>query len=129
MKAEAYLFAGVATFFAVTAGIYGWFAKEPAGKAALIVACMMSTLVALFFQSQHVRRGRRPQDRTDAEIAAGAGLVEFFAPRSYYPVLTAVGVTLLACGLVFALWLGLVGAGVTAAGVIGATFQYAGRED
>ncbi|MFF2078529.1 cytochrome c oxidase subunit 4 [Kitasatospora sp. NPDC058162] len=129
MKAEAYLFAGVAAFFAAAAGVYSWFAHEPAGKAALVVACLMSTLVAFFFWTQHVRRGRRPQDRTDAEIVSGAGPLDFFAPRSYYPALTAAGVALFGTGVVYALWLVLVGAGVTAAGVVGAMFQYASRDD
>ncbi|MEV8327615.1 cytochrome c oxidase subunit 4 [Kitasatospora sp. NPDC056731] len=127
MKTESYLFAGVALFFAVAASIYGWFAREPAGKAALVVAFMMSTLIAFFFRTQYSRRGSRPQDRTDAEIVTGVGPLEFFAPRSYYPLLTAAGVAVAGLGLVYALWLFLIGAGVTGAGVVGFVFQHAQR--
>ncbi|RKT09448.1 cytochrome c oxidase subunit IV [Streptomyces sp. 1114.5] len=127
MKTESYLFAGVALFFAAAASVYGWFAREPAGKAALVVAFLMSALVAFFFRTQYSRRGVRPQDTTDAEVVTGAGPLEFFAPRSYYPLLTAAGVALAGLGLVYALWLFVIGMGVTGAGVLGFVFQYAQR--
>ncbi|MEU8924381.1 cytochrome c oxidase subunit 4 [Kitasatospora sp. NPDC048545] len=129
MKAESYLFGGIAAFFGAAAVVYGYFASEPAGKAALAIAFLMSTLVAFFFWVQYTRRSQRPQDRTDEEIVAGAGPLEFFGPRSYYPALTAAGLALFGLGVVYALWIVLIGAGVTAAGVFGAYFQYAGRED
>ncbi|MDY0812696.1 cytochrome c oxidase subunit 4 [Kitasatospora purpeofusca] len=127
MRAESYLFAGVALFFAVTASIYGWFADEPAGKAVLVIAFLMSALVAFFFWTQHTRRGQRPQDRTDAEIATGAGPLEFLPPHSYYPALTAAGTALLALGVVYALWMVLVGVGLLAPGIAGFVFEYGNR--
>ncbi|AXI80807.1 aa3-type cytochrome oxidase subunit IV [Peterkaempfera bronchialis] len=127
MRGEALLFTGVSAFFAVTAGSYGWFSHEPAGTAALIVSFLMSGLVAFFLWVQYQRRGRRPQDRTDAEVAETAGPLDFFPPRSSYPVLCAVGATLLALGVVFGLWLFLIGLGTTAAGVAGFVFQFNGR--
>ncbi|GAA1947566.1 cytochrome c oxidase subunit 4 [Kitasatospora viridis] len=128
MKAEAWLFTGVAGFFAVTAGIYGWFAREPVGKAALVVAFLMASLVASFCWAQHVKLGRRPADDGSAEIAAGAGPLAFFAPASAYPLLTAAGAAVLALGVVYGTWLALIGFGVLAPGVAGFVFQYARRE-
>ncbi|MER5213595.1 cytochrome c oxidase subunit 4 [Streptomyces sp. NPDC002838] len=69
MKTEAVLFAGVAAFFAVTAGSHGWLAADPAGTAVLSVAFVMASLVSFFLAVQYRRRGRRPQDRRDAEVA------------------------------------------------------------
>ncbi|WP_035841036.1 aa3-type cytochrome oxidase subunit IV [Kitasatospora azatica] len=129
MKTEAYLFTGWAGFFGVMAAVYGVFAHEPGGKAALIVAFLMSALVAAFFWTQYLRRARRPQDRADAEIAEGAGPLDFFAPASGYPLLTAVGVTVLALGVVFGAWLALIGFGLLVPGVVGFVFQYARRSD
>ncbi|MFE9425491.1 cytochrome c oxidase subunit 4 [Kitasatospora sp. NPDC006697] len=128
MKAEAWLFTGVAGFFAVTAGIYGWFAREPAGKAALVVAFLMASLVAVFCWAQVVRQTRRPSDDGSADIAAGTGPLAFFAPASAYPVLTAAGAAVLALGVVFGTWLALIGVGVLAPGIAGFVFQYARRE-
>ncbi|MER7578755.1 cytochrome c oxidase subunit 4 [Kitasatospora sp. NPDC097691] len=125
MKAEGWLFAVMTVFFAVTGLIYGFWAQEPAGKAILTVAFLMSGLIALFWFVQYRRRGGgRPQDRKDAEIAEAVGPVGFFPARSGYPVLTAVGLTVFALGLVFARWLIVVGAVVLAFAVSGFIFQY-----
>jgi hypothetical protein len=127
VKGEALLFTGVAAFFAVTASVYGWFSHEPAGTAALIVSFLMSGLVALFLWVQYQRRGQRAQDRKDAEVAETAGPLGFFSPHSPYPALAALGTAVLALGVVFALWLLLVGVGVLGVGVAGFVFQYGGR--
>ncbi|MFF4394953.1 cytochrome c oxidase subunit 4 [Streptomyces sp. NPDC001480] len=128
MRTEARLFTGVAAFFAVTAAGYGWRSAEPAGTAALALACVMAALVAFFLRVQHRRLGARPQDRTDAEVVETAGPVAFFPPRSAWPITIALGAVLLALGVVFGLWLVLIGLGVLAAGVVGMVLQYADRE-
>ncbi|WP_425246448.1 cytochrome c oxidase subunit 4 [Streptomyces sp. NEAU-NA10] len=127
MKIEARLFTGVAVFFAVTAVGYGWRSREPAGTAVLVVACLMAALVAFFLYVQYRKRGRRPQDRLDAEVAETAGPLEFFPPRSPWPITIALGAIVLALGVVFGLWLALLGLGILGHGVFGMVFQYAGR--
>jgi hypothetical protein len=129
MKTEAVLFAGVAMFFAVTAGSYGWFAADPAGTAVLIVAFVMASLVSFFLAVQHRRRGRRPQDRRDAEVAPSTGPVEFLPPDSPWPIIVAAGFITVALGIVFGLWLLLIGLGVLTLGVLGMVLEHAGRQD
>ncbi|MER7397816.1 cytochrome c oxidase subunit 4 [Streptomyces sp. NPDC000151] len=129
MKTEAVLFAGVAVFFAVTAGVYGRYGHDPAGASVLIVACLMAALVAFFLAVQYRRRGQRAQDRRDAEVADTAGPLDFFPPASPWPLVVAAGFTVVALGVVFGLWLALLGAGVLALGVFEMVFQYAGRQD
>ncbi|MFD8810653.1 cytochrome c oxidase subunit 4 [Streptomyces sp. NPDC059627] len=128
MKAEALLFGGVAVFFGASAALYGvWSHADPAGTAALIVAFAMAALVSFFCATQYVRRGPRAQDRTDAEVADSAGPLEFFPPHSPWPIVTAFGFAVAAVGVVFGLWLFLIGFGVLARGVAGLVFQYASR--
>ncbi|MFF7636142.1 cytochrome c oxidase subunit 4 [Kitasatospora sp. NPDC008050] len=127
MRFEAFLFAGVALFFAVMGGIYDWFAKEPAGKAALAIAFLMSALISAFFFIQHRRRGPRAQDRREVPVAETAGPLDFFAPHSWYPPITAAGAAVIALGMTFGVWLMLIGAGITAGGVAGFVFQYGNR--
>ncbi|MEU3663433.1 cytochrome c oxidase subunit 4 [Streptomyces sp. NPDC032940] len=127
MRTEARLFTGVAAFFAATAVLYGWWSAEPAGTAALTVAFLMASLVAFFFRVQHRKRGPRPQDRDDAEVADSAGPLDFFPPHSPWPVTIALGAVVLALGVVYGLWLALIGFGVLAFTVFGFVFQYAGR--
>ncbi|MGW7426303.1 aa3-type cytochrome oxidase subunit IV [Streptomyces sp. NPDC054813] len=128
MKVEALLFGGVAVFFGAAAALYGvWSDADPAGTAALIVAFGMAAMVSFFCATQYVRRGPRPQDRTDAEVADSAGPLEFFPPHSPWPIVTAFGFAVAAVGVVFGLWLFLIGFGVLARGVAGLVFQYLNR--
>jgi hypothetical protein len=127
VKVEALLFGGVAAFFAGAAAVYGWWSADPAGTAALVVAFLMAAVISFFCAMQYRRKGRRPQDRTDAEVADGAGPVEFFPPESTWPLITAVGFAVVCTGVVYGLWLFLIGLGVLARGVLGMVFQYANR--
>lgn len=130
MRIETLLFGGVALFFGGTAAGYAWWSgREPAGTAALIVAFLMTSLITLFFHIQYKRHGRRPEDRAKAEVRQRSGPLDFFPPHSPYPPLTAAGVTVCALGVVYGLWLFLIGTGLLAAGIAGFTFQYAHRED
>ncbi|MFH8977019.1 cytochrome c oxidase subunit 4 [Streptomyces sp. NPDC017890] len=128
MRTEARLFTGVAAFFAVTAAGYGWFSHEPAGTAALTVAFLMASLVAFFLRVQYRKRGPRAQDRGDAEVLDTAGPLGFFPPHSPWPITAALGAVVLGLGIVYGLWLALIGFGVLALAVFGLVFQYAGRD-
>ncbi|GHH87665.1 cytochrome c oxidase polypeptide 4 [Streptomyces sulfonofaciens] len=127
MRTEALLFAGVAAFFAVAGAVYGWLSADPTGTCALGLAFLMAALVAFFLGAQYRRRGPRPQDRPDAEVADATGPVEFFPPYSPWPLTTAAGFTLLCLGVVYGLWLFLLGLGLVSHGVFGMAFQYADR--
>ena len=127
MRTEAYLFTGVALFFGVNAVGYGWYSSEPAGTAALAVAALMASVIAFFCVTHYRRHGPRPQDRGDAEVADTAGPLEFFPPHSPWPVITAAAVTAMALGVVYGLWLFIIGFGLLAPAVFGFVFQYAGR--
>lgn len=122
MRAEAWLFSGVAVFFAVTGGIYLRYASDPAGGAALAVSFLMSALIAAFLWRQFQRGGPRPEDRGAAPVAEGAGRRFSFPARSYAPVTAAVGTALIGLGVVQGLWLALIGFGVLAPGVYGFVF-------
>ncbi|WP_413804669.1 cytochrome c oxidase subunit 4 [Streptomyces sp. OE57] len=129
MRVEAFLFGGVAAFFAGAAVLYGWWSGDPAGTAALVVAFLMGALVSFFCAVQYRRRGRRPQDRRDAEVADAGGPLGFFPAKSPWPLITALGFAIVSAGVVYGLWLFLIGVGVLARGVLGMVFQYARRQD
>lgn len=121
------LFGGVAVFFGGSAALYGVWSQDATGTVALVVACAMAALVAFFCLIQYVRRGTRAQDRADAEVADAAGPVAFFPDESPWPIVVALGFAVTATGVVFGLWLFLIGLGVLARGVYGMVFQYAHR--
>jgi hypothetical protein len=128
MKSEAYLFAGVASFFLLTDAAYIWFAREPAGIAALTVSFAMSAVISFFCLINYRRKGGRPEDRPDADIRERSGVVDFFPPHSGYPVITALGAAVIAVGLVYGVWVILIGFGLLWPGVFGMVFQYGNRE-
>jgi hypothetical protein len=125
MKTEAILFAGVAGFFLVTDVLYAVWSRDPTGTAALTVSFLMALLVTFFFATNYRRKGLRPEDRRDGQIHERSGPVGFFPPHSIGPPLTAAGMALLVLGVVFGLWLFLIGLGLVLAGVFGMVFQYA----
>ncbi len=128
MKTESRLFMGVAGFFLVTAVGYGVRSKEPAGTAVLVLAFLMAALVAFFLHMQYRRRGPRAQDSADAEVVDTVGPLAFFPPHSPWPITIALGSVLAALGVVYGLWLFLLGLGVLGHGVFGMVFQYADRD-
>ncbi|MEU1628625.1 cytochrome c oxidase subunit 4 [Streptomyces sp. NPDC020096] len=129
MKAEAYLFAGVAGFFLTTDVIYIWFAREPAGVAALTVSFLMASVISFFFTMTYKRKGRRAEDRQDSEVRDRAGVLDFFPPHSGYPPMTGFGFALLGLGIIYGLWLFIIAFGILLAGVVGMVFQFNGRDD
>ncbi|MEU9620628.1 cytochrome c oxidase subunit 4 [Streptomyces sp. NPDC088251] len=129
MKSEAYLFAGVALFFLLTDAAYIVFAREPVGGTALTVSFVMSAVISFFCAMNYRRKGERPEDRRDSQIQERTGVLDFFPPHSFFPALTAAGMALLSLGIVYGLWLFLIGLGIALAGVFGMTFQFAGRDD
>ncbi|NUS14681.1 MAG: cytochrome c oxidase subunit 4 [Streptomyces sp.] len=129
MTTEAWLFGGVSGFFLGTGLWYGIWSHEPAGSAVLGVAFLMSALIAAFFTRTGRERGLRPEDRGDGEVAERSGPVDFFPARSPYPPVVGAGAALTALGIVFGLWMFLLGLGVLLAGVLGLVFQYVHRTD
>ncbi|MGC4951430.1 cytochrome c oxidase subunit 4 [Streptomyces sp. DT224] len=123
MRGEAWLFSGVALFFAVTCAVYAVFAPDPAGIAALAVSGLMAALVSAFLWRQAHRTAPRPEDRGDARVQEVSGRRGYFPARSYYPAISAAGTALLGLGTVQGLWLFLIGVGVLIPGVYGFVFQ------
>ncbi len=127
MRAESILFAGVAGFFLVTGTVYAWWAQEPVGICALSVSFLMASIICFFFSRNYRLRGRRPEDDRNADITARGGPVDFFPDESPYPVAVAFGSGVLMLGVVFGVWLFLIGLGILGAGVCGFVYQYVGE--
>ena len=112
MKAETRIFLGVATFLLVVSVVYGFWTDadkgrpEAIGVTALILSGGLCLLMGSYFWFVSRRIDARPEDRSDAEIAEGAGELGFFSPGSYWPLGVALGAALAALGLAFwAYWL------------------------
>src|SRR5688500_20121439 len=86
MKAEYWTIAGCAVFFAITAPIYWWLTYDPTGTTALVMTFLLCTLLGFYLGVVAKQIPDRPEDRSDGEIAEGAGAQGFFPPHSWWPV-------------------------------------------
>lgn len=124
MKVEGYLFSFFAVFLGGSAIVYWIFSKDPTGTAALSVSCGLGVLIGGYLLFTANRIGPRPQDLPDAEIADGAGELGAFSPGSYYPFFIAASASVVMFGVVFGIWLVLIGAALTVYSAMALVFEY-----
>ncbi len=124
MKVEGLLFALLSAFFLVTAGIYWLLSRDPTGFTCLLLSGAFALIVGYYVLFTARRMEARPEDREDAEISEGVGEVGFFAPHSWWPILTAGAFTLTTAGLVFGPFLILIGFFAILICVSGFLFEY-----
>lgn len=125
MKIEARVFDFLTVFFLVSAIVYGFLSREPAGLTALALVGGMALIIGTYFRFVSRRLEPRPEDNPHAEVSDGAGEVGFFSPGSYWPILAAAGASITAIGLAFFyLWLMCTGLVILMLMVAGLVFEY-----
>jgi hypothetical protein len=124
MKVEGVLFAFLSVFFLASSAVYWLVSKDPTGFTCLLLSGGMAFIIGYYVLFTARRMDARPEDREDAEIAEAAGEVGFFAPHSWWPIFLAASFTLTTLGLVFGLFLILIGALALLVCVSGLLFEY-----
>jgi ABC-type spermidine/putrescine transport system permease subunit II len=124
MKAEAWVFGFNAMFFMIIAPIYWLLSGDPTGTSALVMTCLLASLITFYLGFHAKKMDARPEDLQEAEIADGAGELGFFPPYSWWPLWCAITLVLVVLGVVFGWWLSLLGVGAGAAALIGWVFEY-----
>ncbi|KAA1428929.1 cytochrome c oxidase subunit 4 [Nocardioides antri] len=131
MKVEAWLF-GITTVFLVLVTPAYWFITETGdtgadwtGTSALVMTTLLTAMVTLYLGFHAQRMNPRPEDRTDGEIADGAGELGFFPPYSWWPFWCActLGIIVLALA-VTAWWLVVLGSALGVLALSGFIFEY-----
>lgn len=126
MKTEWKVFSVVAAFLLLVTFVYaGWTWGETGriewiGSVALLLSFLLCAMCGGFFWFISRRIDLRPEDRSDADIAEGAGEVGFFSPGSYWPF--GLGLAATVAGLGIALWMWW----LLAAGLIAVIFSACG---
>jgi hypothetical protein len=125
VRAEAWIFAIFTLFMLCVAPAYWFITYEPTGTAALTMTFLLGLLVT-FYLGFHARRMEpRPEDRSDAEIADGAGELGFFPPHSWWPLWCGACLGVLVFGVALAAWwLSIIGVGLGALALCGWIFEY-----
>jgi hypothetical protein len=131
MKSEYRFFGLISAFLFAACGLYAWWTHADSGRVewigvvALILSGLLCLMCAGSFWMVSRRIDPRPEDRSDAEIADGAGEIGFFSPGSYYPFGAALAAAVASVGLAMEMWwLFTVGAAAILVATGGLVFEY-----
>ena len=130
MKTEAKIFLFLVAFFAIVSGVYPYVTfrmegqVEPIGTTVLVLTLLFCLMVwgMLFLTGKS--HGPRPEDRSEAEIVEGAGVLGFFPPTSITPFWSTVAITVMLLGVVFGWWLTLLGIGIGIYAAMGWAYEF-----
>jgi Cytochrome c oxidase subunit IV len=134
MKTEARLLIGVGMFFSVTDIVY-WFwgyhflsgngasGPEQSGTVMLVGTVLLGLVPGsyYFWWSRHMRP--RPEDRSDATIEEGSGVIGSFPSSSIWPFVLGMGCFMIALSAVFGLWLAVPALSLVLSAAIGYTAE------
>jgi hypothetical protein len=139
MKVEAWLF-GITTVFLVLVTPAYWLITDAAsechakpgvscadwtGTSALVMTTLLTAMVTLYLGFHARRMDARPEDRTDGEIADGAGELGFFPPYSWWPFWCACTLGLIVLALaMLQWWLMVLGMALGVMALSGWIFEY-----
>ena len=124
MKIEGALFATGFVFYTFLAGIYWYFSRDEVGTTALALTGALAFLISFYALYTSKRVYPRPEDRLDAEVDEADPEYGFYSPHSWWPLAVGVSVLALVFGLIFAVWLIVLGVAALMFAVIGWLFEY-----
>jgi hypothetical protein len=124
MKAETWTILACGVFFALIAPVYWVLTSDPTGTTALVMTTLLCALLGFYLSVVARQIPDRPEDRSDGEIAEGAGEQGFFPPYSWWPLFCALAFGVCVLGVVIGWWLFIIGAAVGAVTVCGWIFEY-----
>ena len=124
MKQESVILLFLGIFFGLMGGVYWFWGHEDGGGVMLVGALFLGLLPGLYYFWWYRRSGgNRPEDRDDATIADGAGVVDSFPSTSIWPFVLGMGCVTRVLALVFGTWLAVPGVALILSALIGATAE------
>jgi hypothetical protein len=124
MKAEYWTIIGCGIFFLIVAPVYWVLTHDYTGTTALTMTFLLTALLGFYLGVVAKQIPERPEDRSDGEIAEGAGEQGFFPPYSWWPLVCAMCLALVVLGVVIGWWLFIIGAAFLAVAACGWIFEY-----
>lgn len=137
MKVESWLLLFIGIFFGFIAIAYWFLSYEDGGSVMLLGSCFFGFLPGLYYFFWHRRfkgskyyffgrtntKVERAEDRDDATIADGAGVIASFPGSSIWPFVLGMGAFVFLLSLVFGIWLTFVGVSLIVTALIGGTVE------
>ncbi len=124
MKIEGLLFGLAFIFYTIIAGIYWYVSGDEVGTTALALTGALTFLVSFYALYTSKRVYPRPEDRLDAEIEEADPEYGFYSPHSWWPLAVALATGAVVLGLIFAVWLIVLGVATLLLALIGWLFEY-----
>lgn len=124
MRIEGGLFGIGFVFYTLLAGVYWYFSRDEIGTTALALTGGMAFLISFYALYTSKRVYPRPEDRLDAEIDEADPEYGFYSPHSWWPLAVAVSTVIVVLGLIFAVWLIVLGVAALVLGLVGLLFEY-----
>lgn len=138
MRTESRFLLGVGAFFGLIAISYWFTSYEDGGTMMLVGVTALGFLPGSYYFFWHRRFrgykyffwgrldrvvGTRPEDRADATIEEGAGVISSFPGSSVWPFTLGVGAFTLLLSFVFGVWLAMVGGSLILTALVGVTAE------
>jgi hypothetical protein len=124
VRIEGGLFGLGFVFYTLLAGVYWYFSRDEIGTTALALTGGMAFLISFYALYTSKRVYPRPEDRIDAEIDEADPEYGFYSPHSWWPLAVAVATIIVVLGLIFAVWLIVLGVAALVLGLVGLLFEY-----
>jgi hypothetical protein len=124
VKIEGRIFALGSIFFVLVASIYWYVARDPIGTTALALCGGLAFLIGFYVLYTAKRVYPRPEDREDGEIDEADPEYGFYSPHSWWPLVMGFATFLVVIGLIFAVWVVVLGVLVLALALVGWLFEY-----
>jgi hypothetical protein len=123
VRIEALFLIGIAVFFGIVGAIYWFWSYEQGGTVMLAGTTLLGLLPGSYYLWWSTRMKPRPEDRTDATIEEGTGVIGSFPSSSIWPFILGMGLFLVVLSLVFGLWLLPPGAALVISALVGVTVE------
>jgi hypothetical protein len=123
MKMEARILLLLGVFFGAICVVYWVWSKEDAGGVMLLGGTLLGFLPGSYYWYWSRRMKPRPEDRDDATLEEGEGVIATFPGSSIFPFLLGMGAFLGVLGMVFGIWLAVPGVGLVIWALTGATAE------
>jgi hypothetical protein len=123
MRIEAMFLLFLGAFFGVVGIVYWFTSYEDGGTMMLAGTAALGFLPGSYYFFWHRRMGKRLEDRSDASIEEGAGVVDSFPGSSIWPFVMGMGAFLTVLALVFGVWLIFIGIPLILTALTGVTAE------
>ncbi len=123
MKIEALFLIFLGLFFGCVGIIYWFLSYEDGGGMMLLGTSLLGFVPGSYYMFWHRRMGKRTEDRSDASIEDGAGVINSFPGSSIWPFVLGMGAFTTVLAMVFGVWLAFIGIPLILTALVGVTAE------